>query len=169
MIIEIQSGDITKINADALITTINSGGMWMGGMDAAIQSVAGRLFHEQAQKAMPLTDGQTVVAESGSATHSARFKDVVFVIDDLKQQLRDITWKGLEKASDAGYESVSLPMIRMGVMLGVVEKSKQEAVREIAAGVEKFRNEGSNGLKKITLVVYNDPESESLLRSAFAK
>lgn len=168
MEIEIQSGDITRVKTDALITAINSGGMWFGGIDGVIQRVVGNLFHRQAQQAMPLTDGQTVVADHGSAAHTAAFANVVFVVDDLKRPLRDIIYAGLKAASNAGYKSVSLPTIRMGVMLGAVEKSKQEAVSEMAEGVRKFRDERSYGLDQITFVVYGDSETESLLRRALA-
>ena len=56
--VNVVDGDITQIKADALITAINSGGMWFGGLDGAIQRSSGSMFHGQAQAAMPLTDGQ---------------------------------------------------------------------------------------------------------------
>jgi len=169
MKISVCSGDITRVKADALITAINSGGMWFGGIDGVVQRAAGNLFHAQAQRAMPLTDGQTVVAKHGKAAHDAAFADVVFVVDDLQQPLRNVVHAGLKAASDAGFKSVSLPTIRMGVMLGAVEKSKQEAINEMAAGIAKFRKEHSDGLNQITFVVYNDAETESLLRRAMAE
>jgi len=125
--IRVMSGDIARVPADALITAINSGGVWFGGIDAVIQRNAGSHFHEQALKAMPLRHGQTVIA-SGSDEQRDAFKNVVFVVDDLKGPLSDTIYAGLKAASDAGFTSVTLPTIRMGLALGRVEKSVDEAV-----------------------------------------
>ena len=167
MKIIVHSGDLAKVKADVLMTAINSGGMWFGGIDGVIHRAAGDLFHRQAACAMPFSDGQTVVAQRGSLPHGGAFNDVVFVVDDLKQPLRNIVYAGLKAAADAGYKTVSLPMIRMGVMLGAVEKSKEEAVIEMSAAIDEFLNE-PNGIEQIVFVVFNDPETEELLRRAVA-
>jgi len=39
-------GDVTSVKADAVVTLINSGGAWFGGVDGAIMRVAG--MHYQA-------------------------------------------------------------------------------------------------------------------------
>lgn len=165
MEVSVKSGDIARENADALITAINSGGMWFGGIDGVIQRNAGNLFHAQAGSAMPLKHGQTVVAK-GNDTAKTAFKNVVFVVDDLEGPLRDIVFNGLVTADAQGFKSVSIPTIRMGVMLGAVEKSLDEAISEIGEGVRRFlaRN-ASPSLKQITFVVYNDVQTEEALKS----
>jgi O-acetyl-ADP-ribose deacetylase (regulator of RNase III) len=162
------SGDIARIKADALITAINSDGEWFGGIDGVIIRSAGNLFHSQATKAMPLADGQVVVARSNGHAHDGAFTNVVFVVDDLERPLREVVYNGLKAASDAGFKSVSLPTIRMGVMLEIVEKSVNEAVAEMAKGIQKFLAAESNMLKNITFVVYNDPKTKALLQKALA-
>lgn len=166
--VSVVSGDIARVSSDALITAINSGGMWFGGIDGVINRVAGSLFHTQAGEAMPLKDGQTVVARSNGHAHNVgAFKNVVFVVDDLQQPLRQIVYNGLEAASGAGFVRVSLPTIRMGVMLGMVEKSLDEAVSEMATGVRKFLADNlKTSVRSITFVVYNDQHTQFLLNSA---
>ena len=116
---------------------------------------------------MPLHDGQTIVALKQGRVHGGAFVNVVFVVDDLQRPLHEIVYNGLKAASDAGFKSVSLPTIRMGVMLGVVEKSTEEAVEEMAKGVTKFIAENVNtSLKNITFVVHNDKMIQSLLETA---
>ncbi len=156
--LKVVAGDISRVKADALITAINSGGMWFGGIDGVIHRASGNLFHLQAAKAMPLKDGQTVVACSSGRAHDGAFTNVVFVVDELERPLHEVVCNGLKAASDAGFKSVTLPTIRMGVMLGVVEKSRGEAVREMAKGVAKFCHENPKNLLSITFVVYNDEE-----------
>lgn len=161
------SGDITKVKVDALITAINSDGMWFGGIDGVINRVAGGMFHLQAADEMPLKDGQTIVARSNGCFHGGAFTDVVFVVDDLKHSLSEIVYNGLKAASEAGFKSVSLPTIRMGVMLGVVEKNAEEAVLGMSVGVRKFlKKNPDTTLESITFVVYNDKKTEFLLVKA---
>ncbi|MCX6778918.1 MAG: macro domain-containing protein, partial [Candidatus Magasanikbacteria bacterium] len=132
MRIQVRTGDIAREPAEVLITAINSGGMWFGGIDGVIQRAAGKLFHSQAAAAMPLLDGRTVVARNGGHAHSGAFKNVVFVVDDLQQRLREIIYAGLTAADGAGFKTVTIPTIRMGVMLGAVEHTVEEAVEEMA-------------------------------------
>ena len=54
MKVQVTSGDITAVPVDAIVTLINSGGLWFGGVDRAISSVAGDLYHRQARAEMPL-------------------------------------------------------------------------------------------------------------------
>lgn len=164
--IQVQQGDLARVPADAMITAVNSEGMWFGGIDGVIQRAAGGQFHSQAQAAMPLADGQTVVARGTGAPNHGAFKNVVFVVDDLNKPLRQVIKAGLEAADGAGFQSVSLPAVRMGVMLGVVEKSSKQAAEEMAAGIKEFMAENPAHLKDITFVVYNDPTTASLLQQA---
>ena len=164
MKISVTSGDISRTPSDALITAINSGGAWFGGIDGVIMRAAGPMFHDQASRAMPLEDGKAVIAKGGQ--HDGSFRNVVFVVDDLQRPLREIVLAGLLGAESAGFATVTLPTIRMGVMLGVVEKSLDEALSEMAAGVKAFLTKQPKAVQSITFVVYNDPPTELLLRTA---
>jgi O-acetyl-ADP-ribose deacetylase (regulator of RNase III) len=139
--VEILGGDIRPVEADALITAINSGKMWFGGIDGAIQSVAGNMFHEQAAREQ-LSNLKTVVARGGK--HRGGFKNVVFVVDDLKSPLRLVIMAGLAAADNAGFATVSIPGIRLGVMLGIVEKTLEEAYAEMNAGVLQYLESNEN-------------------------
>jgi O-acetyl-ADP-ribose deacetylase (regulator of RNase III) len=165
MDVRVRGGDIASVDADALITAINSAGMWFGGIDGVIQRAAGNMFHGQAT-GRDLVDG-TAFAVTATGPHDGKFQNVVFVVDDLQQPLHDIVMAGLKAADEAGYKSVTLPTIRMGVMLGVVEKSVQEAFREMRMGVKTAQRELKN-LETVTFVVYGDPGLEYLLRTEFA-
>jgi O-acetyl-ADP-ribose deacetylase (regulator of RNase III) len=159
--IRVVSGDIGKVGADALIAPINSGGIWFGAIDGVIQRLAGGTYHRQAAAQMPLHDCQAVVAKP-ETVHRGEFIDVVFIVDDLEQPLRNIVSTALKAADEAGYKAVSLPTIRMGVMLGQVEKTKEEAAREMAEGI-KMVIPTLKSVNSISVVVYQDPELEHLL------
>lgn len=158
-------GDVSKVQADALITAINSGGMWLGGIDNVINRFAGNLFHSQAAAAMPLHHGQVIDAK-GDDTNRAAFTNVVFVVDDLQGPLNEIIYNGLAGASVAGYRNIVLPTIRVGVMLGAVEKTVGEATRQMAEGVRRFMiDEPNTSIEDITFVVFRDTAVARALRS----
>ncbi len=149
--VQVIQGDIRTVEADALITAINSGKMWFGGIDGAIQSVAGGHFHAQAA-VEELSDLKTVVALGGGSSRAA-FNHVVFVVDDLQSPLRKVVIAGLEAAERAGFKSVTVPGIRLGVMLGAVEKTLAEAYAELEAGVNSFLNGHTTCIENITFVM----------------
>ena len=155
--IQTVEGDITQISADALMTAINSGGLWFGGIDGAIQRDAGDLYHRQVAQQTQLRDLQTVVAK-GSGNHRGKFKDVIFVIDDLQSLLARVVYAGLEAASNEEYTSLLIPTIRMGVMAGVRETPEQ-AIRGMADGLSEFVGaySGKTNLRDIKVVVYKNP------------
>lgn len=165
MDLNVLEGDIAQVSSDAIITAVNSEGMWAGGIDGVIMRVAGGFFHAQAQKALPLKQGDTVVALGATHEHRGAFKNVVFVIDDLRAPLGEVVENGLGAASLAGFASVTLPTIRMGVMLGAVEKSTAEAIDQMVSGVKRFLRENPDtSIQSLSFVVYRDPETAALLR-----
>lgn len=164
---KIVQGDITRLAkpVDAIITPINSGGLWMGGVDTAIQRVAGGMqFHDQATaklEASGLTEGEALHA-SQKTDHKGGFKDVVFVVDDLGKPIRDVVYAGLMKAEEAGMKSVAIPAtMRMGAMKGLRERTGTEVADEIAKGVEKFLASNPQNVKELQFIVYNGPGSDA--------
>ncbi len=165
--VKVVIGDIAKISADALIAPINSGGVWCGAIDDVIRESAGNQFHKQAREAVPLKDGQTVIARAQSAyLKGESFGDVVFVIDDLLRPLREVVTAGLKAADAAGYKSVTVPTMRLGVMLGTVEKTAAQAINELAIGATAFLAGNPKAVKLITFVVYRDSETKAALDAA---
>lgn len=161
------SGNLATITADGLITAVNSGGMWFGGIDRVIQSVAGGLFHNQlSQKELADSEAHFI---TGNNTNKGAFKNVVFVIDDLKLKLHRIVLAGLKEAEKNQLSTVSLPTIRMGVMLGVVEKTQEEALEEMARAIRLFKASNPSFVKTITFVVYQNQELETQLKKVLAE
>lgn len=167
--INITEGDITQMPADALITAINSGGSWFGGIDGAIQRVAGNMYHSQAAQAAPLRDLQTIVVKGTS--HKGKFRDVIFVVDDLESPLNEVVYAGLGAASYQEYRSILVPTIRMGVMAGAREKTPQETIGKMALGVRDFLDKyaDTTTLEDIKFVVYNNPILAESMSSVLGK
>lgn len=164
--VSVMSGDITQVEAEGLMTAINSGGMWFGGIDGAIQHTAMDMFHSQAREAMPLTDGEVIFARAMDG-HKGRYGSVLFVVDDLERPLHEIIMAGLNEAEEQKLTRITLPTIRTGVMAGVYEFSVQAALMEMVLAIMNFRDTNPVNVQHITIVVYNDADSERFLREAF--
>lgn len=163
------SGDITKINCDAIITAINSAGAWFGGIDRAIYSVAGNLFHSQIRRE-DLFKLNAIVTRGDPKRYKGGFNNVIFVIDDLENPLRSIIASGLEAAHNAGFKLVAIPSIRTGVMKGLVEREYEDIVPEYIEGVKIYLNSCDKpNIHAIAFVTYNNPELELVLEKAIKK
>lgn len=165
--IKILSGDATKVPCDALVTLINSGKMWFGGMDNAIYRTSGQQFHVQAAFAIDkyeLSDGQAVFATGKSI--SGKFNAVIFVIDDLHLPLERLVFIALMSARENHCQSVVLPTLRTGIMAGVVEKTLEDTIKALVNGIRTFEEAHPNTPMTITFVAYNDERIVKLLQEA---
>jgi O-acetyl-ADP-ribose deacetylase (regulator of RNase III) len=160
--IRITTGDITKVvNVDAIVTLVNPDGLWYGGVDGAIQRTAGDLYHAQAGRILDnhgLRDGQVIVAQGTRQEHNGRlspgsYDNVIFVVDALKSPLSTLVAAALQTAHEYGYKSVALPLMRTGIMAGLVEPNDITAIDEMWVGIEPYKN----GHMDIWVVAYNDP------------
>lgn len=167
------AGDITRRpTADAIITLVNSEGLWFGGVDRAIQAVAGNHYHQQLRYMLQkkgLSDGQVVIADGNAYEHQGTFHNVVFVVDDLQQPLNNLVLTGLQAAEKKQYSSVALPLMRSGVMAGVVEKTIHDVVKQMKQGIERFQQKNPNSSMNITVVVYDNSEAVNLLGQTIAQ
>lgn len=163
-------GNITDIPADAIITGIYPGSPRTQGVDGAIRRVAGSLFHDQIFMTESLCEGDVVIARlSPLEAHNLKlkFRHVVFVIDEGQRPLSWIVCAGLRAAADAGFLDVVLPAIRLGVMLGAVEKTPGDIIDQLVKGVNSFERDQPKGLDTITFVIYNNDHFETLLNQRF--
>ena len=150
--------NIATVKSDALITAINSSGMWFGGIDGVIYNIAGNYFHNRLAHAIDkgLGEGEAFLAKGVPTSPTRGFNDVIFVIDNLQKKLHEIVLAGLNEAEKNQLASVTLPTLRMGVMLGVVEKTEEEAIEEMAMAIRLFKSSNPAYVKNITFVVYSN-------------
>lgn len=163
--LSVREGDITLTEVDAIVTLINPQGLWVGGVDNAIQNVAEDRYHVQAYSVLKtngLKDGQVVIAKGDRTDHFGGFDDVIFVVDALRVPLGDLVLKALRAAKEQGYGSIALPLMRTGVMLGIVEPNATAVVAEMSRAIQQFLEEGDVDMS-ISIIVYRDSEAIKLL------
>lgn len=161
--VNIVDGDIAAVPAQALITAVNSGRRWFGGIGSVIMRAAGDQFHGQAEEALRNDPTVKAVACKQLGWHHGRFVDVVFVIDDLDEPLYEVVRRGLATASQAGYELVSMPAIRFGVTRGI-GGTEAEKIDGIARAIQDQEADPANVIKALSVVVYGDRALSAQLR-----
>lgn len=155
MKVQVFQGDIAQVPVDALIAAINSGGMWFGGIDGVIRRCAGPQFHNQAADALDFDRNTKVVVAPWRYRHEGQFQNVVFAIDDVNEPLEDVVRRGLDAAALAGFKTVSMPAIRLGVMKDL-GGTQAEKVRDIVNAIREHEKAMENPLREITIVIYDD-------------
>lgn len=159
--VKVIDGDITNVLTEAIISPINSGGLWYGGIDRAIFSVAGNQYHDQVREKIlttELNDLDIIIAKKTSDNRGL-FKDVVFVIDDLKSSLDEVILKGLRSADNEGYRNISLPAIRTGVM----KDAEKDPVTGICNGINNFIKTAKN-IHVLNVIIYQNLELSRQIR-----
>ena len=111
MLINVIDEHLTNVEAEVIITTAAPDKLWLTLADIQIGGVAKDQYHQQLHLVMdqaPYPETRVVRARQ-SEEHGGKFKDVIFVIDDLDEPLEQLLCLGLTTASDLGYKSVALP------------------------------------------------------------
>lgn len=163
MEINIIDGDIASVQADALLTAINSGGMWFGGIDGVISRIAGSQYHAQALDALRIDQNIGAIVATRRTPHNGLFRDIVFTIDDLDLPLRTVILCGLQVAEQHGCRTITMPAIRLGVMRNV-GGSVEEKVQETIATLREFAV--TSKLQTVSVVIFNDRQLSNMFRLA---
>jgi O-acetyl-ADP-ribose deacetylase (regulator of RNase III) len=159
--VRVAEGDIFHEPADAMVLAVNSTGIWNGQMDAAVMQAIGSSYHGELQAAMPLTDGDVVVAQ-GQPNIAPAFERIIFVIDDLVRPLDQIVGAGLRKAEDLGFAKVTLPTLRMGNMAG--KYRSEDAISALVRAINGFVKDNPKQVQEVRVVVYNSRANANVLR-----
>lgn len=163
--LQVLKGDISKVGADAVMTTVQEKHLCHGGVNSVVER-SNPCFFEQLQKAPELADAEALLARSDG---KGPIDAVLFVKDQNEKPLNEIVYAGLKAADQAGLEHIAVPAMRAGSVFGAVESSYRQIALEVRKGVERFMAEARTALKTISLVVYNDDGLADKLHHAFSE
>lgn len=136
--IELIEGDITKLEADALVTAANEGLRGGGGVDGAIHRAAGPRLLEACRKIGGCPTGSAVITPAFDL--EPRVKHVVHAVGPVwsggskgeEELLRGAYRKSLEVAAQAGCRSIAFPSISTGVYGYPLHQAAPTALAEVA-------------------------------------
>ncbi|WP_300596976.1 O-acetyl-ADP-ribose deacetylase [Niabella sp.] len=164
--IEVISGDITKIKADAIVNAANTSLMGGGGVDGAIHRAGGpeilAACREIVARQGGCKTGEAVVTTAGRlpATYVIHTVGPVWNGGQRKEaeMLHACYTHSLERAVEYGCQSIAFP----GISTGIYGYPKQEAAAIAVAAVMQFLEQAST-IKKVLFVCF-DAEYEQYIR-----
>jgi O-acetyl-ADP-ribose deacetylase (regulator of RNase III) len=151
--IEVQEGDISRFEADALVNAANNR-LWMGsGVAGALKRAGGFEIEEEAVKKGPVPVGEAVVTGAGHL--KARYVIHAAVMgQDLKtdaDKIRRATKNSLLRAEELGLKSVVFPALGTGV-----GGFPPDECARIMLGVVREHAKSKTGLERVIFAVYGE-------------
>lgn len=154
-IIRVVQGDLTEIEADALVNAANNQ-LWMGGgVAGALKRKGGKSIETEAISKGPIPIGEAVITAGGNL--SAKFViHAAGMGTDLrtdKDKIRNATYNALKRAHEAKLRSIAFPSIGTGVGGFSMQRA---AELMLGTTLSFLRNEPGTSIERITFVLYND-------------
>lgn len=161
MKIEVISGDITKINADAIVNAANSSLMGGGGVDGAIHRAGGKQILDECiiirNRQGKCKTGEAVVTAAGNlpAKYVIHTVGPIWNNDEEKcsKLLANCYKNSLKLAESLGVKTISFPNISTGVY-----GFPKELAAKIA--IEEVKNFHSEIIEKVLFVCFDEENEE---------
>ena len=151
--ISVHHGDLTEMEADALVNAANNR-LWMGGgVAGALKRKGGQIIEDEALKKGPIPIGEAVLTTAGKL----KAKYVIHAAGmgtDLKTdaiKIKNATYNSIKRAHEAKISSIAFPSIGTGVG-GFPLQEAAEIMLETAAGF--LKSEANTTIKEIMFVLY---------------
>ncbi len=168
--IEVITGDITKLQVDAIVNAANSSLLGGGGVDGAIHRAGGPTILEECktirseQYPEGLPPGEAVVTTAGKLP--ARY--VIHTVGPVwhggssgeETTLQNAYANSLKRAEEKGAQTVAFPAISTGVY----GYPKDLAAKTMYATIEKFLKTHSSP-EKVVLVFFAEQDMDSFLKA----
>lgn len=162
--IELIKGDITKIQADAIVNAANSSLLGGGGVDGAIRRAGGAKILEECREIRnregKCKTGEAVVTTAGNlpAKYVIHTVGPVWNDDDQRcsQLLANCYKNSLKLAESLGIKTIAFPNISTGIYKFPKEQAAKIALHEI-------RNFQSDIIEKVIFVCF-DNENEMIYK-----
>jgi O-acetyl-ADP-ribose deacetylase len=153
--IELRRGDITKVEADAIVNAANSSLLGGGGVDGAIHRAGGPAILEESRRLRGCETGDAKATTAGDLP--ARM--VIHAVGPVWQGgdegedelLASAHRRSLEVASEAGARTVAFPAISTGVYRFPVDRAAR-----IAIGTTEDYLAANPELERVTFVLFSD-------------
>jgi O-acetyl-ADP-ribose deacetylase (regulator of RNase III) len=152
--IEVQRGDITQFNLDALVNAANNH-LWMGGgVAGAIKRAGGGKIEAEAVAKGPIPVGEAVA--TGAGRLQARYIIHAAVMgQDLKtdaDKVRQATQNSLLRGDELGIKSLAFPALGTGVGGFPLDECARIMIGEV-----RWYSTGDTGLEKVVFVLFDQP------------
>jgi len=164
-VVEVFVGDITRVEANAIVNPANSLMIMGGGVAGAIKRVAGDEVEREARKRAPVPIGKAIVTSAGKL--EPRVKAIIHAptmerpaMPTTPEKVFRAAKAALETAAQHGFETVAMPALGAGVGRVPVRSSIEKILE---ASIDHW---SKNDLpRRILLVAYTDADARQLVKA----
>ncbi len=159
--IEVLRGDITKIEADALVNAANNR-LWMGGgVAGALKRAGGQVIEDEALEKGTIPIGEAVA--TGAGRLKAKYVIHAAVMgQDLNtdaEKIRQATRNSLLQADKLGIKSLAFPALGTGVGGFPIEECARIMLEEVRQHANR-----KTGLERVVFILFDQPAYETFHR-----
>jgi O-acetyl-ADP-ribose deacetylase (regulator of RNase III) len=164
-------GDITDIEADAIVNAANSLLMGGGGVDGAIHRKAGPKLHEECKRtrATEWPDGLPIGKVVMTSGGNLKAKYVIHTVGPVwhggfqseEKQLAEAYGNSLKLARSKGLKTIAFPAISTGAFGYPIDKAAHVAVVTVKSFLEK-----NNELEKVIFVLFSEQDLQTYKEAA---
>lgn len=161
-LVRLRIGDITEVEADAIVNAANNR-LWMGGgVAGAIKRKGGRVIEDEAVKKGPIPVGEAVVTTAGNL--KARYViHAAGMGTDLRtdeEKIRSATKNALLRAEELRLKSIAFPSIGTGVGGFPMDDAARIMLETVKEHAKQFTS-----IQSITFVLFGEDAYKSFERA----
>jgi O-acetyl-ADP-ribose deacetylase (regulator of RNase III) len=153
--IDIILGDITKVNADAIVNAANKTLLGGGGVDGAIHRAAGRELLKECLKLGGCETGEAKITKGYKLPAKYVIHTVGPIWRDGKKDedllLASCYRNSLRLAVDSGIKTIAFPSISTGAYRFPLKRAAEIAMREISGFLKE-----NTGIDKVFMVCFDE-------------
>jgi len=152
-VVRLVKGDITDLEADAIVNAANSYMVMGGGVAGAIKRRGGAEIEREARRQAPVPVGGAIITSAGRL----KAKYVIHAVGprwgegDEDRKLRDATLNSLKLAEKHGVKSIAFPAISTGIF----GFPKDRCARIMLSAALKYLRGGSS-IEEVIFCLYDD-------------
>jgi len=160
--IEVQQGDITKLEVDAIANAANTELIHGGGVAGAIARAGGRAVEEESERKAPIGLGEAVETTAGDMPSKWVIHAATMELGGPTSAaiIRDATASTLRKADELGARSLALVAFGTGVGGFPLEEAARIEIEEVRAYLD-----AGGKLERIVFAVHGDQAREAFERA----
>jgi O-acetyl-ADP-ribose deacetylase (regulator of RNase III) len=150
--ITLSQGDLTEVDADAIVNAANNELVLGGGVAGAIRVRGGPAIQEECTRIGAIALGEAAITSAGrlKARHVIHAASMRLGESTLEANLRAATRNSLRRANENSLKSIAFPAIGTGIAGFPIERCARVMLEEVRAHLE-----GSTTLERVDFVLFD--------------
>ncbi len=155
--ISLRMGDLTEVDADAIVNAANNDLILGGGVAGAIRVKGGPTIQEECNRIGAIALGEAAITGAGrlKARHVIHAASMRLGESTSEENLRAATRNALSQADENSLKSIAFPAIGTGIAGFPIERCAHVMLEEVCAHLE-----GRTTLERVDFVLFDRPSLE---------